>query len=81
MSELTVLGARHLPSRARMTEEPGEVSCRLPLLLEDSTTSDWHVLRLACQSKGGKEGLCVFVGVLRDFGILTVTFYHYSKPV
>ena len=31
--------------------------------------------------KVGKEGLGVFVGVLRDFGILMVTFCHYSKPV
>ena len=28
--------------------------------------------------KGGKEGLCVFVGVLRDFGILMKTLSHYS---
>ena len=28
--------------------------------------------------KGRKEGLCVFVGVLRGFGILMKTLSHYS---
>ena len=28
--------------------------------------------------KAGKEGLCVFVGVLRDFGILMKTLSYYS---
>ena len=31
--------------------------------------------------KVGKEGLGVFVGVLRDFGILMKTLRHYSKSV
>ena len=30
------------------------------------------------QAKVGKEGLCVMVGVLRDFGILMKTLNHYS---
>ena len=29
----------------------------------------------------GWEGLCVFVGVLRDFGILMKTLSHYSKSI
>ena len=28
-----------------------------------------------------KEGLCVFVGILKDFGILMKTLSHYSKYV
>ena len=31
--------------------------------------------------RGGKEGLCVFVGVLRDFGILMMILSHCSKSV
>ena len=38
------------------------------LSLPEDGTSDWHVLRLTCQGRGGKEGLSVFVGVLRTFG-------------
>ena len=71
MTQLIVLGTvGDLPSQARMTgRNGGEVSFGLLsfFLLEDST-SDWHVLRLACQGRGEKEGLCVFVGVLRDWG-------------
>ena len=37
--------------------------------------------RLVGLGKGGKEGLCVFVGVLRDFRILMKTLSHYSKSV
>ena len=40
----------------------------LLFLLEDGS-SDGHVLRLACQGKRGKEGLCVFIYILRDFGL------------
>ena len=29
----------------------------------------------------GKEGLCVFVGILRDFGISMKTLSHYFKFV
>ena len=31
--------------------------------------------------KAGKEGLCVLLGVLRGFMILTKTLSHYSKSV
>ena len=58
----------------------GRSEISVPFLLEGGT-SDRHVLRLACQGKGGKEGLCVFVGILRDFGFLTTTVCHYPKPV
>ena len=31
--------------------------------------------------KEGKEGLCTFVGILRDFGISMKTLSHHSKSV
>ena len=49
----------------------GYLSHGLLFLFLRYDTLDW--------AKVGKEGLCVFVGVLRDFGILTKTLSHYSK--
>ena len=31
--------------------------------------------------KGEKEGLCAFVGILKNFSILMKTLSHYSKSV
>ena len=42
----------------RRPSDTGEVDFRLFFLLEDST-SDWHVLKLACQGKGEGRTVCV----------------------
>ena len=47
--------------------------------LEAQTSISFPETRYSRLGKGGKEGLCVFVGVLRDFGILMKTLSHYSK--
>ena len=48
---------------------------------EPQTSISFPEMRHPVLVKGGKEGLCVFVGVLRDFGILMKTLSHYSKSV
>ena len=61
-------------SGARITGKKwGYLNHRLLFLFLRYVTPDW--------AKGGEEGLCVFVGVLRDFEYLTATFCHYSKSV
>ena len=50
-------------------------------LPEPQTSISFPEMRHPVLVKGGKEGLCVFVGVLRDFGILMKTLSHYSKSV
>ena len=47
-------------------------------LPEPWTSISFPEIWYAWLGKGGKEGLCVFVGVLRDFGILMKTLSHYS---
>ena len=70
------------PRRAQMTErnrEPCAVDfCSFP--------SGGRYFRMTCSETGlpgqsGKGGLCVFVGVLRDFGVLRAKFCHYPEPV
>ena len=42
------------------------------------TSISFPEVRYPGLGKGGKEGLCVFVAVLRNFGILMKTLSHYS---
>ena len=48
-------------------------------LPEPQTSIYFPEIRYPWLGKGGKERLCVFVGVLRDFGILTKILSHYSN--
>ena len=60
-----------LPAEQRLLGRArGYLSHGLLFLFLRYGTPDWE--------KEGKEGLCVFVGVLRDFGILMKTLSHYS---
>ena len=47
-------------------------------LPEPQTSTSFPEIWYPRPGKGGKEGLCVFVGVLRDFGILMKTLSYYS---
>ena len=47
-------------------------------LPEPQTSISFPEIWYPCLGKGGKEELCVFWGILRDFGILTNTLSHYS---
>ena len=47
---------------------------------EPRTSISFPELRYPGPGKGGEEG-CVFVGVLRDLGILMKRLSHYSKSV
>ena len=58
-------------SQARITEK----NQGLP---EPQTSISFPEIRYPRPGKGGKDGLCVFVGVLKDFGILMKTLSHYS---
>ena len=51
---------------------------RLP---EPQTSTSFPEIQHPRQVKGEKEGLCVFVGILKDFSILMKTLSHYSKSV
>ena len=46
-------------------------------LPEPQTSISFPEIQYPRPGKGGKEALCVFVGVLRDFGILMKTLSHY----
>ena len=69
-TQLMVRGtAGDLPAKPGLLGGTGRSELRIfVLFLLEDNTSDWHVVRLTCQGKGGKEGLSVFVGVLRTFG-------------
>ena len=47
-------------------------------LPEPQTSISFLEIQYSGPDKGGKEGLCVFVAVLRNFGILMKTLSHYS---
>ena len=74
MTQLMVPGTeRGLPAEHGLLERTGGyLSHGLPFLFLRYSTPDW--------AKGGRKD-CVFVGVLRDFGILMKTLSHYSKSV
>ena len=61
-----------LPSGAQITGRNRESSQATDFFLLRYGTPDWPGW-----AKRGKAILCVSVGVLRDFGILRVTFHHY----
>ena len=73
MTQLMVLGTKGgLPAKhGLLGRTRGYLSHGLLFLLLRYSAPDW--------AEVGKEGLCVFVGVLRDFGILMKTLSHYSK--
>ena len=50
-------------------------------LPEPWTSTSFPEIRYPRLGKGEKEGLCAFVGILRDFSILMKTLSHYSKSV
>ena len=47
-------------------------------LPEPRTSIFFPEIRYPELGRGGKEGLCAFVGILRDFGILRKTLSYYS---
>ena len=50
-------------------------------LSEPQTSISFPEIRYPGLGRGRKDGLCAFVGILRDFGILMKTLSHYSKSV
>ena len=48
---------------------------------EPRTSISFTEIQYPGLGKGDMEGLCVFVGILRDFRILMKTSSHYSKSV
>ena len=49
--------------------------------LPEPWTSTFPEIRYPRLGKGEKEGLCVFVGILKNFRILMKTLSHYSKSI
>ena len=50
-------------------------------LPEPWTSTSFPDIRYPRLGKGEKEGLCAFVGILKNFRILMKTLSHYSKCV
>ena len=50
-------------------------------LPEPRTSTSFPEIRYPGLGKGEKEGLCVFVDILKHFSILMKTLSHYSKSV
>ena len=50
-------------------------------LPEPWTSTFFPEIRCPSLGKGEKEGLCVFVGILKNFSILMKTLSYYSKSV
>ena len=50
-------------------------------LPEPWTSTSFPEIRYPRLGRGEKEGLCAFVGILKNFSILMKTLSHYSKPV
>ena len=50
-------------------------------LPEPRTSTSFPEIRYPGLGKGEKEGLCMFVGILKNFSILMKTLSHYSKSV
>ena len=50
-------------------------------LPEPRTSTSFPELQYPGLGKGEKEGLCAFVGILKNFRILMKTLSHYSKSV
>ena len=48
---------------------------------ESQTSTSFSEIRYPGLGKGEKEGLCVLVGILKNFSILTKILSHYSKSV
>ena len=48
---------------------------------EPQTSISFPEIQYPRLDRGEKEGLCVFVGILKDFSILMKTLSHYSKSV
>ena len=48
-------------------------------LPEPRTSISFPEIRYPGLSKGEREGLCAFVGILKNFSILMKTLSHYSK--
>ena len=49
--------------------------------LPEPRTSTFPETRYPGPGKGEKEGLCVFVGILKNFSTLMKTLSHYSKSL
>ena len=50
-------------------------------LPESWTSIFFPEIRYSGLGKGEKEGVCAFVGILKNFSILMKTLSHYSKSV
>ena len=50
-------------------------------LPESQTSTSFLEIWCPGLGKGEKEGLCVFVGILKNFRILMKTLSHYSKSI
>ena len=62
-----------LPAKHGMTDELGEVSYGLLFFFLRYSTQDWPA-----RAKGEGRTVCVFVGIVRDIGILMKILSHYS---
>ena len=81
---LLLVGHENVPHGSGLTGERGGNTvdgARTEGLPEPRTSISFPEIRYPGLSKGEREGLCAFVGILKNFSILMKTLSHYSKSV
>ena len=81
---LLLVGHQKVPHGSGLTGDQGgntEEGARTQGLLELWTSTSFPEMWYPRLGKGEKEGLCAFVGILKNFSILLKTLSHYCKSV
>ena len=81
---LLLVGHKKVPHGSGLTRDHGSDtagSAGTEGLPEPQTSTYVPETRYPRLGRGEKEGLCAFVGILKNFSILMKTLSHYSKSV
>ena len=81
---LLLVGHKKVPYGSGLTEYCGGDTvdgARTEGLPEPRTSTSFPEIRYPGLGKGEKEGLCAFVGILKNFSILMKTLSHHSESV
>ena len=81
---LLLVGHEMVPHGSGLTGDCGSDTAggaRMEGLPEPQASTSFPEIWYPGLGKGEKEGLCAFVGILKDFSILMKILSHYSKSV